>query len=102
MNSKSNTPPILFLRLFRWYCHPKLVKHIEGDLLEVYQGRSKFSNPDTNPVFFNSNNGTMLKVHNVFFKNLLTDLSALKCGEIYNAGKSSIRSWLTSLCAYSR
>lgn len=33
------TPPKLFLRLFRWYCHPKLVDHIEGDLIEVYQQR---------------------------------------------------------------
>src|SRR5690606_26575269 len=24
---------------FRWYCHPKLVKHIEGDLLELYGER---------------------------------------------------------------
>ncbi|MBY0436408.1 MAG: ABC transporter permease, partial [Cyclobacteriaceae bacterium] len=32
-------PPQVFLRLFRWYCHPKLVDHIEGDLIEVYQQR---------------------------------------------------------------
>src|SRR5690606_583304 len=41
MNSKFNTPPKLFLRFFRWYCHPKLVKHIEGDLMEVYNERLK-------------------------------------------------------------
>ena len=29
-------PPRLFLRFFRWYCHPKLVDRIEGDLLEEY------------------------------------------------------------------
>jgi ABC-type antimicrobial peptide transport system permease subunit len=38
---KSGTPPRLFLKLFRWYCHPKLVKHIEGDLMEVYHEQLK-------------------------------------------------------------
>jgi putative ABC transport system permease protein len=32
-------PPKLFLRFFRWYCHPKLVDFIEGDLIEEYQER---------------------------------------------------------------
>jgi putative ABC transport system permease protein len=32
-------PPKRFLNLFRWYCHPKLVDHIEGDLIEVYRKR---------------------------------------------------------------
>jgi putative ABC transport system permease protein len=32
----SHHPPKQFLRFFRWYCHPKLVDHIEGDLLEDY------------------------------------------------------------------
>jgi len=32
-------PPKFFLRSFRWYCHPKLVDHIEGDLIEVYRQR---------------------------------------------------------------
>jgi len=32
-------PPKLFLRFFRWYCHPKLLKHIEGDLMELYRER---------------------------------------------------------------
>lgn len=32
-------PPPLFLRFFRWYCHPKLADHIEGDLLEEYVQR---------------------------------------------------------------
>lgn len=36
----SNLPPRLFLKFFRWYCHPKLVDHIEGDLIEVYRQRS--------------------------------------------------------------
>jgi len=34
-------PPRFFLHLFRWYCHPNLVDHIEGDLLEVYGERLK-------------------------------------------------------------
>jgi ABC-type antimicrobial peptide transport system permease subunit len=39
MEKKEYTPPKLFLRFFRWYCHPKLVKHIEGDLMELYDER---------------------------------------------------------------
>lgn len=31
------TPPRFFLRFFRWYCHPMLVDHIEGDLIEVHR-----------------------------------------------------------------
>ena len=38
-----NYPPQIFLRFFRWYCHPKLADHIEGDLIEVYQQRLKKS-----------------------------------------------------------
>ncbi len=34
-------PPQLFLRFFRWYCHPRLVDDIEGDLIEVYRQRLK-------------------------------------------------------------
>lgn len=29
-------PPKFFLSFFRWFCHPKLREHIEGDLLETY------------------------------------------------------------------
>ena len=36
-------PPKLFLRFFRWYCHPRLLDHIEGDLIEVYRQRLKKS-----------------------------------------------------------
>jgi putative ABC transport system permease protein len=32
----SDGPPKIFLRLFRWYCHPKLRDAIEGDLAELY------------------------------------------------------------------
>jgi putative ABC transport system permease protein len=34
------TPPRLFLRFFRWYCHPRLADHIEGDLQEIYGERA--------------------------------------------------------------
>lgn len=35
--SVRSSPPRALLRIFRWYCHPHLVDHIEGDLIEVYQ-----------------------------------------------------------------
>jgi len=38
---KQNLPPKLFLRFFRWYCHPKMQDYIEGDLMEVYEKRLK-------------------------------------------------------------
>lgn len=34
-------PPKFFLKLFRWYCDPRLVKPIEGDLMELYDERVK-------------------------------------------------------------
>ena len=34
-------PPRLPLRFFRWYCHPKLLKYIDGDLTELYGERVK-------------------------------------------------------------
>lgn len=36
---KRKDPPAFMLRFFRWYCHPRLVNHIEGDLLEVHKKR---------------------------------------------------------------
>lgn len=30
------SPPKFFLRLFRWYCDPRVLDYIEGDLMEVY------------------------------------------------------------------
>jgi putative ABC transport system permease protein len=39
MKHSQQMPPKLFLRFFRWYCHPRLVDHIEGDLLEEYGKR---------------------------------------------------------------
>jgi len=41
MINNKPSPPKLFLSFFRWYCHPKLVSHIEGDLMEVYNERLK-------------------------------------------------------------
>jgi putative ABC transport system permease protein len=41
MNKREQLPPSLARRFFRWYCHPKLVDHIEGDLFEVYRRRTK-------------------------------------------------------------
>lgn len=35
----SNLPSKSLLNFFRWYCHPRLVDHIEGDLIEVYRQR---------------------------------------------------------------
>ena len=36
---RQHIPPRLFHRFFRWYCHPRLLDAIEGDLLEVYGQR---------------------------------------------------------------
>src|SRR5689334_3352752 len=40
---KENAPPKLFLKFFRWFCHPKLRDSIEGDLMELYHERIKES-----------------------------------------------------------
>lgn len=37
----NNLPPKYFLRFFRWFCHPRLQKPIEGDLMELYEERVK-------------------------------------------------------------
>lgn len=39
MKAETPTPPALALRFFRWYCHPRMVGYIEGDLMEVYVQR---------------------------------------------------------------
>ena len=36
-------PPKLFLNFFRWYCHPDMLSHIEGDILELYAERLRGS-----------------------------------------------------------
>ena len=37
MNQRHPNPPKLFLRFFRWFCHPRMLDYLEGDLLEVYE-----------------------------------------------------------------
>jgi predicted permease len=39
MKENKQTPPRLFLLFFHWYCDPKLMQYIEGDLQELYQER---------------------------------------------------------------
>jgi putative ABC transport system permease protein len=39
----NQNPPRIFIRFFRWFCHPKLHKYIEGDLIELYSTRLKKS-----------------------------------------------------------
>ena len=41
MEKRSVSPPLMALRFFRWYCHPKMRDYIEGDLMEVYERRVK-------------------------------------------------------------
>lgn len=41
MKMAKHSPPRLLIHFFRWYCHPKLVDYIEGDLIEVYDERHK-------------------------------------------------------------
>ncbi len=37
MDNPEIHPPGLWLRFFRWFCHPDCVEDIEGDLHEIYQ-----------------------------------------------------------------
>lgn len=37
----NNHPPKFFLKFLRWFCHPRLIKPIEGDLMELYEERVK-------------------------------------------------------------
>lgn len=39
--SASPNPPQFFHRFFRWFCHPRMLDYIEGDLLEVYERNFK-------------------------------------------------------------
>src|SRR5687767_3172184 len=38
---ENEAPSKFFLRFFRWYCEPKMLDYIEGDLMEVYKTRVK-------------------------------------------------------------
>lgn len=52
MKLKYEPPPQFFLNFFRWFCHPEMRDHIEGDLTEVYQERHKHSGKRTADVRF--------------------------------------------------
>jgi putative ABC transport system permease protein len=39
MKKTNLSPPAFFLRFFRWFCHPALKDHVEGDLMELYYER---------------------------------------------------------------
>lgn len=41
MKENKLSPPQLFIRFFRWYCNDHLSEAVLGDLLELYQRRSK-------------------------------------------------------------
>ena len=43
VKTEKSNPPQIALRFFRWYCSPRLLDYIEGDLLEVYERRLKTS-----------------------------------------------------------
>lgn len=45
-------PPKFFLRFFRWYCHPEMVPHIEGDIMELYAERVRKSGKRTADLKF--------------------------------------------------
>lgn len=41
MKPENNIPPQIFLRLFRWFCHPDFREEIEGDLFEQYERNTR-------------------------------------------------------------
>lgn len=41
MKKIKNSPPKFFLGFFRWFCQPRMLDYIEGDLMEVYHRRCK-------------------------------------------------------------
>lgn len=41
MKNQLPFPPKLFLSFFRWFCHPRMLDYIEGDLREVYERNFK-------------------------------------------------------------
>jgi len=43
MKNKQTSPPKLFQSFFRWFCNPRILDYIEGDLLEEYDRRLKES-----------------------------------------------------------
>lgn len=52
MSNDKSRPPKFLLRFFRWFCHPDLVKYVEGDLLELFEYHNKKSGlPKANWLF---------------------------------------------------
>lgn len=45
-------PPKFFHRFFRWYCHPEMLGHIEGDMMELYAERIRNSGKRTADLKF--------------------------------------------------
>jgi putative ABC transport system permease protein len=43
MKREIPSPPAFFLRFFRWFCHPAIRSHTEGDLVELYHERLRES-----------------------------------------------------------
>ena len=37
MKNSKPFPPKFFLKFFRWFCHPRMLDYIEGDLMEEYE-----------------------------------------------------------------
>lgn len=52
MKTPEPLPPQAFIRFFRWYCNPRIVDYIEGDLLEVYYKRVEKSGKRTADIRF--------------------------------------------------
>jgi len=95
MKTSYNNPPRLFLKFFRWFCHPDLLSYIEGDLMEVYNRRVKQSGRQKADAWFiidvlllfrpgifrptgsiTLNNGTMLKSYfTIGWRNILRNKS---------------------------
>ena len=45
MKEKKDTPPLLLLRFFRWFCHPDYLEDIEGDLMERFERTERTKGP---------------------------------------------------------
>ena len=45
-------PPSIFLRFFRWFCHPNLKTYVEGDLMELYDERIREGSKWKADVYF--------------------------------------------------
>lgn len=41
MDKPNSHPPKPLLRFLRWFCHPELLKYVEGDLIELYHRNEK-------------------------------------------------------------